>query len=46
VNPRSFFMYWERWLLVMFELTETSEFVIVLTRLFGLIVLIRGDKYV
>jgi hypothetical protein len=34
------------WLLVMFELTETSEFVIVLTRLFGLIVLTRGEKYV
>ena len=40
VNPRSFFMYWDRWLLVMFELTEPPEFVIILTRLSGLIVLI------
>jgi len=40
VSPRSFFMYWGRWELVMFELTEPPEFVIILTRLSGLIVLI------
>ncbi len=40
VSPRSFFMYWERWQLVMFELTEPPEFVIALTRIGGLVVLI------
>ncbi|MCS7197697.1 MAG: hypothetical protein NZ930_03310 [Candidatus Bipolaricaulota bacterium] len=40
VTPRGCFMYWARWKLVMYGLTEPPKFVIILTRIGGWVVLI------
>ncbi len=40
ITPRGFFMYWQRWELVMYGLAEPSEFVIIWTRIGGWVFLI------